>query len=64
MEKFADLDLIERKYRQDIAKRDFALDHKTRDGNYHTYFEVEVDGIISSKWEIVTQLLVDNVLKF
>jgi hypothetical protein len=32
--------------------------------DYRYYFEVEVDGIVSSRWEIVKQLVVDNVLKY
>jgi hypothetical protein len=48
--------------KKDFAKKDFALDHKN--GDYYTYFEVEVDGIVSSRWEIVQRLVVDNVLKY
>jgi hypothetical protein len=48
--------------KKDFAKKDFALEHKQ--GDYYTYFEVEVDGIVSSRWEIVKKLLKDNVLKF
>ncbi len=43
-------------------KKDFALIHKQ--GDYYTYFEVEVDGIVSNRWEIVKQLVVGNVLKY
>lgn len=57
--------------KKDFAKKDFALDHITKfddgDGNnndYYTYFEVEVDGIVSSRWEFVKRLVVDNVNKF
>jgi hypothetical protein len=49
--------------KKDFAKRDFALVHLLNE-DYRYYFEVEVDGIVSSRWEIVKQLVVDNVLKY
>jgi len=49
--------------KKDYAKKDFALAHPTENYEYQ-YFEVEVDGIVSSRWEFVKQLVVDNVNKF
>jgi hypothetical protein len=61
-EVFASSDSVERRFRQDTTKRDFTLNH--RNGRNFVYLEVEVDGIVSSRWDIVERLVVDNVLKY